>query len=798
MADQKSEAGKTQQFVDIKYVKDGIAVLKGGGLRQIVLVDGINFELKSEEEQTIITYGYQNFLNSVDFDIQFCIHSRKLNIDDYLRRLEEKMANEPSELLKLQAAEYIKFIQSFVGENAVMTKSFFVVIPLNTTIISSVPKKSFGKSLFGGKKNEEGRSEEKGGVEIDPMHREQLNQRTEQVISGLRRVGLRAVTLQDAELIELFYNYYNPTTVETHKASGEIVEIARTKGIENIIAPNSIEVKQNYLKIEDKLAKTFFVLSYPRYLSTGWFSPIINMPALIDISIFIEPMNTGLALKNLRKKTTQFEAQIMENETKGVTRDPMLETAYRDVEGLRDELQTAQEKLFSVGLYFTIYGDSEEELRKIESSIKNVLSSKLVEIKPTTFEALDGFTSILPIGMDKVRVHSPLNSQPLSSFFPFVSLDLTSDKGILYGINRHNNTLIIFDRFSLENANMVIFAKSGSGKSYTTKLEIIRSLMIGTDVIVVDPENEYLTLAEAVGGTVLKISLDSENHINPFDIPAIPEDENPGDALKSHIINLTGLIKLMVGEITAEEEALLDRAITETYASRDITPDKDFSKIQPPLLSDFRSILEGMEGGKAMAERLYRFTEGSFSGFVNQPTNVNVKNRLIVFSIRDLEDELRPIAMFIILNFIWNLVRAELKKRIMIIDEAWWMMKYPDSAIFLYGLVKRARKYYLGISTITQDVEDFLNSQYGRPIITNSSVQILLKQASASLEATAKAFNLTDAEKNYLLEAGVGQGLFIAGLKRAAIQIVPSYFEDKLITTNPEQLLQQKESEAPQ
>ncbi|PIP46128.1 MAG: conjugal transfer protein TraC, partial [Candidatus Colwellbacteria bacterium CG23_combo_of_CG06-09_8_20_14_all_42_19] len=373
-----------------------------------------------------------------------------------------------------------------------------------------------------------------------------------------------------------------------------------------------------------------------------------------------------------------------------------------------------------------------------------------------------------------------------------VSLDLTSENGILYGINRHNNTLVIFDRFSLENANMVVFAKAGAGKSYATKLEVIRSLMVGTDVIIVDPENEYIPLSEAVGGSVFKISLDSKNHINPFDIPIIPEDEEPGEVLKSHIVNLTGLLKLMLGELSPEEEAMLDRAVTETYASRDITPDKDFSKIAPPLLEDLETILQGLEGGKGMAERLYRFTKGSYAGFANKPTNVNIVNRLIVFSIRDLEDELRPIAMYIILNFIWNMVRAELKKRVMIIDEAWWMMKYPDSASFLFGLAKRARKYYLGISTITQDVEDFLTSPYGRPIITNSSLQLLLKQAPATVDITAKAFNLTDVEKNYLLEADVGQGLFIAGLKRAAIQIVPSYFEDKLITTNPKQILEMK------
>jgi len=339
---------------------------------------------------------------------------------------------------------------------------------------------------------------------------------------------------------------------------------------------------------------------------------------------------------------------------------------------------------------------------------------------------------------------------------------------------------------------MVVFAKAGAGKSFATKLEILRSLMMGTEVIVVDPENEYEKLAESVEGTMIKISLDSDNHINPFDIPVVPEDEEPGDVLKSHIVNLTGLIKLMLGEITPEEDAILDRGLNETYASRDIAPDKDFSGVQAPLLEDLETVLRGIDGASGLAERLYRFTKGSYSGFTNMPTNIDIKNRLIVFSIRDLEDELRPIAMYMILGFVWNVVRAELKKRIMIVDEAWWMMKYPDSASFLFGLAKRSRKYYLGISTITQDVEDFLNSPYGKPIITNSSLQLLLKQAPATIDITAKAFNLTDVEKNYLLEAAVGEGLFIAGLKQAAIQIIPSYFENKIITTNPEEILKQR------
>lgn len=566
------------------------------------------------------------------------------------------------------------------------------------------------------------------------------------------------------------------------------------KEAQNIIAPAALEVNQNYVKVGDKYAKTLFVFSYPRYLSSGWFSPIINLAKLFDVSIFVHPVDTSLALRKLRKKAAQIEAELSERESKGFVRDPMLETAFSDIEALRDNLQQAQEKLFDTAVYLTIYGETPEKLNELEEIINNLFESKLIYIKPAVFQQLEGFTSVLPLEQDKLAIRTPLNSGPVSSFFPFVSMDLTSEEGVLYGINLHNNSLVIFDRFSLENAHQVVFAKSGSGKSYATKLEILRGLMMGNDYIIIDPENEYKNLCDTVGGTYFKISLTSDQHINPFDIPVVPQGEDPADVFRSHILTLTGLLKIMLGELSVEEESILDRAITETYASRDITPENpDFLNIEAPLLSDLETVLRNMEGGRGMAERLYKFTQGTYSGFVNQKTNIETKNRLIVFSMRDLEDELRPIAMYVILNFIWRLVRSELKRRIMVIDEAWVIMKYPEGAAFLFGMVKRGRKYYLGITTITQEVDDFLNSPYGKPVITNSSLQLLLKQAPATIDTVAKTFNLTEAEKNLLLEAGVGQGLFFAGLKHVAMQVVASYFEDKIITTKPQQLLGEDE-----
>lgn len=557
----------------------------------------------------------------------------------------------------------------------------------------------------------------------------------------------------------------------------------------DIIAPSALKITPREMNLGDKLVRTFYVISYPRFLSGTWFAPIINRDRVLDISIFIHPVDTAAILRKFQKKVAEVQSQIMTRQEKGMVRDPMLDTAYQDIEQLRNQLQQAQERVFDVGLYISIYGTNQDELDKTEAEMRSILDSKLVYIKPALFQQEQGFKSVIPIGDDQLAVNSKMNSAPLSSFFPFISFDLTSDKGILYGINRHNSSLILFDRFSLENYNSVTFAKSGSGKSYGTKLEILRSLMFDTEVIVIDPESEYEYLANAVGGRFFNISLSSENRINPFDLPVPREDESPADILRSNIINLVGLFRLMLGGLTPEEDAIIDRAITETYALKDITGANDFTNMEPPLLSDFELVLAGMEGSESLVQRITKYTKGTWSGFINRPTNVDINKKFVAFSVRNMEDELKTIAMYIITHFIWNAVRKDLRKRLLVIDEAWWMMKSEDTAAFLYGMAKRGRKYYLGLATITQDVEDFLKSPYGLPMLTNSSIQLLLKQSPTSIDAVQKTFNLTEEEKYLLLESDVGEGIFFAGLKHVAIKIIASYTEDQIITSDPSQLL---------
>ena len=510
----------------------------------------------------------------------------------------------------------------------------------------------------------------------------------------------------------------------------------------------------------------------------------------MDIGMFVTPQENQEVMQQLRKKMTQLESAHMDQEQKGTVRDPQLELAIRNVDELRDTLAQGNNRLFNFGLYFTIYAKSLDELTTLAKQVESTLGGMLIYTKEALVQMEQGFNSTLPIGNDELATYSPMDTGSLSTTFPFTTAELTSDEGILYGINRHNDSLILFDRFNLENANSTVFATSGAGKSYFVKLEILRYLMLGTDVIVIDPENEYQKLAEAVGGSYLEISLNSNKRINPFDLPQpTHSDDGTEDVLRSNITTLHGLFRLMAGGLTPEEDSILDKALYEAYALRDITTDPTTQKNPAPIMGDLVSVLQNLRGAESLVLRLDKYVSGSFGSLFNQPTNFTMGGGLVVFSVRDLEEQLRPIAIFTVLNYIWNTVRSERKRRLMVVDEAWWMMQYEDSARFLYGLAKRARKYFLGLTIISQDVEDFLQNKYGKAVVSNSAMQVLLKQSTSSIDVVAEVFNLTEQEKYLLLNAGVGEGLFFAGLNHVAIKVIGSYTEDQIITTDPKQLL---------
>jgi conjugal transfer ATP-binding protein TraC len=587
------------------------------------------------------------------------------------------------------------------------------------------------------------------------------------------------------------------------------VQAAFQKGItalRDFIAPSSIEFFSTHFQLGTRFARTYYVYGYPRQIYTGWLSNMINVDEVMDISMFIYPVESQVVLENLRKKVTQLEAGLQIDAEKGRVRDPSKQAAILDAEEMRDKLQVGEERFFRFGFYFTIYGSSMDELEFVAHKIESMLGQQLIYSKPASSQQEQGLNSTVPQLKDDLQIRRNFNTGALSTSFPFTSADLSQDNGILYGINMHNSGLVIFDRFSLENGNSVVFAKSGAGKSFTVKLEALRSMMMGTEIFIIDPENEYQRMCEAVGGAYVRLSLNSATRINPFDLPQVVDTDEADNALRSNLITLHGLLRLMMGGAQAaiqggggptmpalapSEEADLDAALIETYAKAGITNDPLTHTSQPPTINDLYDTLLHMGGtGPQLAQRLRKYTTGTFAGIFSQQSNIDINNPLVVFNIRDLEDELRPVAMYIVLNFIWNKTKSDQKKRILVVDEAWQLMKYEDSANFLFSLAKRARKYNLGITTITQDVEDFMGSRMGRAIVANASMQILLKQSPSAVDVLADVFKLTSEERKRLSQFPVGQGLFFAGQNHVHIQIAASPTETGLITTNPEQVRQ--------
>lgn len=579
----------------------------------------------------------------------------------------------------------------------------------------------------------------------------------------------------------------------------EEVEKAFLTGINtlrDIIAPSSLEFHSSYFRLGTKYGQTLYVYGYPRQLYTGWLSPLLNADEVLDVSMFIYPVETEIVMKNLRRKVTELEASLSLNNEKGLTRDPALEAALSDAEELRDQLQLGAEKFFRLGFYITLYAESLDEMNFVRSKIETMLGQQMLFSKVASSQQEQGLNATIPQMSDSLQIRRNMNTGAISTSFPFTSADLTQENGVLYGVNMHNNGLVIFDRYTLENANMVVFAKSGAGKSFTVKLEALRTMMMGAEVLIIDPENEYQKLCEAVGGSYIRLSLSSDTRINPFDLPKVIDSDEADNALRANIITLHGLFRLMLGGtsvgaqvgLSPAEEADLDQALIDTYARAGITSDPLTHNSVPPTIANLYDTLVHMGGtGPQLAQRLRKYTTGTFAGIFSQQSNIDINNQMVVFNIRDLEDELRPVAMYIVLSHVWNIVRSNQKKRILIVDEAWQLMKYDDSANFLFSLAKRARKYYLGLTTISQDVEDFMGSKLGRAIVSNSSMQLLLKQSSSAVDVLSDVFKLTEEERKRLANFPVGQGLFFAGQNHVHIQIIASEIEHRLVTTNPNQ-----------
>lgn len=748
----------TQNFIEIDEIKEGIVLLRDGGAALVIQTTGVNFELLSENEKNAVIYAFSALINSISFPIQIVVRSQKKDITPYLTLINNEIKKQGNLTLKSQMEKYRDFVQNMTKNNSVLEKNFYFAISL------------YGKHDF---------------EEI----KRTLFPRRDHLLSQLSRVGLKGKSLNDEELVILFHSIFNP---DVPLPKQEYV----SKNIKNLLAPQSVEIDFGFTKIDSRYYKTLFIMDYPRFVSSNWLAPIIWFDHTLDISFSIFPAESGDVLSDLKRKIGEMEATLASDIDLGKVEDPKLRAELEDAFLLQEELARGTERFFQFGFYITIPAESKEELEQLTKSVQATLSSLLVIAKPATLQQEDGFKTTVPFGTDRLLLTRNMDTTSLSSIFPFTTSSLTANEGILYGVNRYDDSLIIFDRFTLENANSVVFGKSGGGKSYLIKLEILRSLMFGQEIIIIDPEREYEKLAQAVGGSFLSFSTTAPIKINPFDLANV-QAQGEENTLAAKISSLHGLLKIVLGDVTPQETAILDRALVATYAKAGITADPKTQNNSPPIMEDLYNILlsDQEEMSKTLASRLERFIKGSLAGIFNQRSNVEIQNPFTVFSIRDLEEEIRPIAMYIILDYIWTKIRRSLKKRILVIDEAWYLMKHEDSASFVFSIAKRARKYYLGLTTITQDVEDFLSSNYGKPILSNSSIQILLKQSPASIDLVAKTFYLSEGEKHYLLSAGIGEGLFFAGQNHAAIKVISADFEHALITSSPQDILKMKEED---
>src|SRR5260221_4539897 len=764
----------TQSFTEIRDIRENVVLLSNNTACSILSVTAVNFALLSKEEQDAKVIAYAALLNSLSFPIQIVVRSKQVDIVPYIASLEAQAQKTHNTKLPDSIRLYKTFVENVVKTATVLDKQFYIVIPFS--------------NLEGGL----GAAGKITGVQRTSLDdffisaKAALKTKVDSVMNQVDRLSLRDKLLDRDQLVKVLYDAYNH-----HPLQAGSIEHAGPS-VPDLIAPSSVDVDYRSIRVGDMYHKTYFIIGFPRYVSTGWLAPIIDFDSSLAISMFVYPVYTEDVLSNLKRKIAEMEATIGADEEKGKNSNPATEAALQAALSLQAELAKGVERFFQFSLSVTISANTENDLDQAAKRLQSTLSSLLLVGKQATLQMEDGFKTTLPLGLDRLGINRNMDTSSLASTFPFTSATLTQDKGILYGVNQQNGSLVVFDRYSLENANEVVFGKSGSGKSFAIKLEIMRQFMFGTDVIVIDPEREYDRLAESLGGEHVDFSPTSPIKINPFDLSGLYEEGENELGLK--IISLRGLLKIILGQLDPSLDAMLARALVATYQQKGITQDPKTQQKTPPLLEDLYKTLNAINEPKAqeLALRLEKYITGSLSGLFNQQSNFTVNNPLTVFSLRDLEDELRPIAMHIILDYVWTRVRKELKKRLLIVDEAWYLMKHEDSASFMYGIAKRARKYYLGLTTATQDVQDFLSTDYGRAILSNSSIQILLKQSTTEIDTVARVFYLSDGEKELLLASNVGEGLFFAGQNHVAMQIVAAPFEHTIITSNPEDLQKQQ------
>lgn len=774
----------TQQFTEIDTVVDDVIFFQGHNACLVIEVNAINFSFLSSEEQDSTIEAFASLLNSLSFPIQILVATKKLDMASYLNRLKNEEINTHNQMLKKQINLYRSFVQELIKVKTVLDKNFYVCLSFSELEEGIVQL----SSMVGSKQNKS---------DFYTKARAALRSKAESIYSQLGRLGLKANTLEKDELIKLFHDIYNPGSSYSNdlaqKQEDDKTQNRKPQSVPDTVAPSSVEVDFHFIRIGESFYRTFFSAGYPRFVSADWLKPLIDFDHSMNISMFIYPTYAADVLSDLRRKIAEMEATAASQMEKGLNVDPKLNATLEDALAIQDELARGVERFFEFSLYITLYSDDLNDLKRGSDKLLTTLNSILILAKTATLQMDDGFKSTIPMASDRLFITRNMDTTSLALAFPFTSAVLTQDHGVMYGVNQQNGSLVVFDRFSLENANQVVLGKAGSGKSYFTKLEAIRQLMFGTEVIIIDPEGEYEKLANAAGGDVFSFTPSASLKMNPFDLSGFYEEGENELGLK--ILSLQGLLKIIMGQLDPSHDAILDRALMQTYGQKGITVDPATQKREPPLMEDLYKVLIGMEddNAKELAFRLEKFIKGSLSGIFNQQSQVTITNPLTVFSVKTLEEELRPLVMHIILDFVWTRVKKQLKKRLLIIDEAWYLMRHEDSASFVYSIAKRSRKRYLGLTTTTQDVQDFLSTDYGKAVLSNSSMQVLLKQSPSEIDMMTKLFYLSGGEKQMLLSANIGEGLFSAGQNRVAIKIVAAPFEHNLITTNPQEILGQNQ-----
>lgn len=774
----KPISGTTAGHLPIADIADDLVLLKDGGAALILTSSSLNFSLLSEREQKAILVAYASLLNSLTFPVQIVIRSDEKDIGAYLSFLATIKQKITNPLLANLMTDYENFIVHTVKRKRVLEKQFLIVIPFSSLELGLRGSIALGKKQ---------RRLPYSRSHIIQKAKTTLYPKRDHLLRQAGRLGIKLRQLTTNELIPAFHRIYHPE-IEKTKSSEGLVFNAEKDALLNLLSPTEIEIDWNFMRVGPKFFRTLYVANYPRFVTSGWLDPVINFDHALTTSFFIYPTQGKSVLDDLRRKIAEMEAEVATDIQRGKIINPGTQAKLEDALSLQEELVRGAERFFQFSFYVTVPADSREELENVSQQVTSTLGALLISAKPASLSQEDAFISTLPLGVDKLLTTRNMDTSSLSTTFPFTSAELSQEEGIVYGLNEDNGSLVVFDRFTLENANATVFGTSGSGKSYLIKLEALRYLMMGTEVIIVDPESEYKALCSAVGGQFISFSFGSSSKINPFDLSLF---ELPGEnALALKLLSLHSLFKVVMGQLTPTEEALLDHALITTYKGKGITPDPQTHKKPPPLMEDLYKVLIGMEEREAvgLAARLEKFVKGSLLGIFDQPTTVDIKNPFTVFSVRDLEETLRPIAMFIILDFIWTRIRQDIKRRILVVDEAWTMMKFPDSALFLWSIAKRARKYWLGLTTITQDVRDFLGQDIGRAIVTNAAINILMKQSPAAINEVGEVFHLSEGEQQLLLASDVGEGIFFAGPHHVALRVVSSDSEHRLVTTKPEEV----------